>query len=458
MMKQLLLFGVWLIGALQPLRAQNDSLLIRKIYDEALDSHVAYNYLEYLSNRIGGRLSGSPQAAAAVEYMRAVMDTLPFDTVYLQPVMVPHWVRGDKEEARALSDRRGSIDLRICALGNSVGTGEGGISAPVVEVHSFDELKALGRKKVEGKIVFFNVPMNQHHIETFPAYGEAVRYRVLGASEAAKLGAVAVVVRSVGTALDDEPHTGSLRYEEGVPPIPAVAVSTKGAEQLSALLRQDPSTRLFIETHCRMLPDVLSYNVIGEVWGTQRDTIIAVGGHLDAWDNGDGAHDDGAGCVQSVEAIRLLRKLGVKPRYTWRVVLFMNEENGLRGGMEYARVARERGEHHLLALESDAGGFSPRGFSFDMAPEHFRRIQALLKNTLEPYGLHIFRLGGSGADISPLKGSATILAGLRPDSQRYFDYHHTAIDTFDKINRRELALGAAAMASLVYLANQGLLH
>lgn len=457
-MKQLLLFGVWLIGALQPLRAQNDSLLIRKIYDEALDSHVAYNYLEYLSNRIGGRLSGSPQAAAAVEYMRAVMDTLPFDTVYLQPVMVPHWVRGDKEEARALSDRRGSIDLRICALGNSVGTGEGGISAPVVEVHSFDELKALGRKKIEGKIVFFNVPMNQHHVETFAAYGEAVRYRVLGASEAAKLGAVAVVVRSVGTALDDEPHTGSLRYEEGVPPIPAVAVSTKGAEQLSALLRQDPSTRLFIETHCRMLPDVLSYNVIGEVWGTQRDTIIAVGGHLDAWDNGDGAHDDGAGCVQSVEAIRLLRKLGVKPRYTWRVVLFMNEENGLRGGMEYARVARERGEHHLLALESDAGGFSPRGFSFDMAPEHFRRIQALLKNTLEPYGLHIFRLGGSGADISPLKGSATILAGLRPDSQRYFDYHHTAIDTFDKINRRELALGAAAMASLVYLANQGLLH
>ncbi|WP_288007263.1 M28 family peptidase [Thermonema sp.] len=458
MMKQLLLFGVWLIGALQPLRAQNDSLLIRKIYDEALDSHVAYNYLEYLSNRIGGRLSGSPQAAAAVEYMRAVMDTLPFDTVYLQPVMVPHWVRGDKEEARALSDRRGSIDLRICALGNSVGTGEGGISAPVVEVHSFDELKALGRKKIEGKIVFFNVPMNQHHVETFAAYGEAVRYRVLGASEAAKLGAVAVVVRSVGTALDDEPHTGSLRYEEGVPPIPAVAVSAKGAERLSALLRQDPSTRLFIETHCRMLPDVLSYNVIGEVWGTQRDTIIAVGGHLDAWDNGDGAHDDGAGCVQSVEAIRLLRKLGVKPRYTWRVVLFMNEENGLRGGMEYARVARERGEHHLLALESDAGGFSPRGFSFDMAPEQFRRIQALLKNTLELYGLHIFRLGGSGADISPLKGSATILAGLRPDSQRYFDYHHTAIDTFDKINRRELALGAAAMASLVYLANQGLLH
>ncbi|GIV40471.1 MAG: peptidase M28 [Thermonema sp.] len=457
-MKQLLLFGVWLIGALQPLRAQNDSLLIRKIYDEALDSHVAYNYLEYLSNRIGGRLSGSPQAAAAVEYMRAVMDTLPFDTVYLQPVMVPHWVRGDKEEARALSDRRGSIDLRICALGNSVGTGEGGISAPVVEVHSFDELKALGRKKIEGKIVFFNVPMNQHHVETFAAYGEAVRYRVLGASEAAKLGAVAVVVRSVGTALDDEPHTGSLRYEEGVPPIPAVAVSAKGAERLSALLRQDPSTRLFIETHCRMLPDVLSYNVIGEVWGTQRDTIIAVGGHLDAWDNGDGAHDDGAGCVQSVEAIRLLRKLGVKPRYTWRVVLFMNEENGLRGGMEYARVARERGEHHLLALESDAGGFSPRGFSFDMAPEQFRRIQALLKNTLELYGLHIFRLGGSGADISPLKGSATILAGLRPDSQRYFDYHHTAIDTFDKINRRELALGAAAMASLVYLANQGLLH
>lgn len=457
-MKRLLLLGTLLLLGLPALRAQSDSALIRKIYDEALDSYVAYNYLEFLSNRIGGRLSGSPQAAAAVEYMRAVMDTLPFDTVYLQPVMVPHWVRGPKEEARALSERRGTIDLRVCALGNSVGTGEGGISAPVVEVHSFDELKALGRKKIEGKIVFFNVPMNQHHVETFPAYGEAVRYRVFGASEAAKLGAVAVVVRSMGTALDDEPHTGSLRYEEGVQPIPAVAVSTKGAEQLSALLKQDLSTRLFIETHCRMLPDVLSYNVIGEVWGERRDTVIAVGGHLDAWDNGDGAHDDGAGCVQSVEAVRILRKLGVKPRYTWRVVLFMNEENGLRGGIEYARVAREKGEHHLLALESDAGGFSPRGFSFDMTPEHFRRIQDLLKNTLEPYGLHIFRLGGSGADISPLKGSATILAGLRPDSQRYFDYHHTAIDTFDKINRRELALGAAAMASLIYLANQGLLQ
>lgn len=435
----------------------SDSLLIRRIYDEALQSYVAYRYLEYLTTRIGGRLSGSPQAAAAVEYMRAVMDTLAFDTVYLQPVMVPYWVRGEVESLRALSKQEGSHALRVCALGNSVGTGPGGLTAPVVEVKSFDELRALGKRQVQGKIVFYNVPMRQTYIETSPAYAEAVRYRSLGAVEAAKMGAVAVVIRSVGTAMDDEPHTGALRYDEQTPRIPAVAISNLGAERLSALLKKEPDLQLHLETHCRMLGEVLSYNVIGEVYGNTRDTVIAVGGHLDAWDNGQGAHDDGAGCVQAIEAIRILRHLGVKPRYTWRVVLFMNEENGLRGALKYAELARQNREYHWLAIESDAGGFSPRGFSFDMDSAHFKRIKSRLVQYFQPYGVYDFRLGGSGADIAPLRGQAGLLAGLRPDSQRYFDYHHTAIDTFDKVNRRELALGAAAMATLVYLANQGLL-
>ena len=424
---------------------------VKNIFNEALTNGQAYTWLDYLSNQIGGRLSGSPEAAAAVNFTKQVMDTLGFDKVYLQEVMVPHWVRGKKEIARVNSKKRGDVSLDICALGNTIGTGPAGITAEIVIVDSFDALAKLGKKGVKGKIVFFNVPMNQQYYYTFRAYSDAVKYRVNGASEAAQYGAVAVVVRSLSTAEDDFPHTGTCQYKEGTTPIPANAISVKSALLLAEILKVEPNLRLYLESHCQMLPDVLSYNVVGEITGSERpNEYIIVGGHLDAWDLGDGAHDDGAGCVQSIEALHLLTKLGIQPKHSIRVVMFINEENGLRGGKKYAEIAQEKGENHLIAIESDAGGCTPQAFSVD-APEkqYFQQVKAVA-SFLRPYGMQIIKDGGC-ADISPLKPQGTTLIGLRCDSQRYFDYHHSAADTFDKVNKRELHLGAAAMASLVYL-------
>lgn len=425
---------------------------MRSIYDEALTNGQSYEMLEYLSLNIGHRLSGSPQAAAAVEWTRQKMTELGFDKVYLQEVMVPHWVRGPIETARIVnSNKLGSVELSICALGNSIGTGPDGILAQVVEVKNFEELQKLGKKNIEGKIVFFNRPMDPKHIRTFYAYGGAVDQRVQGATEAARYGAVGVVVRSMTLAQDDVPHTGTLRYDESVEKIPAVAISTNGADLLSKSLAGQPGLKLYFETHCKMLEDVLSYNVIGEITGWELpDEYITVGGHLDSWDLGDGSHDDGAGCVQSIEVLRLFNSLGIRPRRTLRAVMFMNEENGLRGGIKYAEVAKKMGEKHFAALESDAGGFTPKGFSVNADDDTYNKI-ASWKNIFSTYGVHEIVKGYGGADINPLKDQGVILLGLMPDSQRYFDYHHTMIDTFDKVNKRELELGSAAMAALIYL-------
>ncbi|MEQ8574436.1 MAG: M20/M25/M40 family metallo-hydrolase, partial [Fulvivirga sp.] len=349
---------------LSALAQSEDEKMIKAIFDKTLTEGQAYDNLDYLTNKIGARLSGSPQAAAAVEWSKQVMESYGFDKVYLQEVMVPHWVRGTREKARIVnSDKLGTREVNVRALGNSVGTGSKGVLAEVVEVMGLDELEKLGKKNIEGKIVFFNRPMDQAQIATFSAYGGAVDQRGSGPSEAAKYGAVGAVVRSVATVADDFPHTGSLRYQEGVPKIPAVAISTNDADVLTKALQDTPKLKFYFETHCEMLPDVLSYNVIGEMTGTEKpDEIIVVGGHLDSWDLGTGAHDDGSGCVQSIEVLRTLKAIGYKPKRTLRAVMFMNEENGLRGGTKYAEIAKEEGENHISALESDSGGFSPRGF------------------------------------------------------------------------------------------------
>lgn len=433
-----------------------DSVTIKKIYDNALTSYESYENLRYLTKNIGARLSGSPQAAAAVEWSRQVMEKMDLDTVYLQEVMVPHWVRGDKEIGRVTNSKlMGTVDMNIMALGASVGTGKQGLSAEVVEVKSFEELEKLGKKKVKGKIVFFNRPFDNTHVITGAAYGGAVDQRGGGPVAAAKLGAVGVLVRSMTNDIQDIPHTGNTRYEDGVEKIPAAAISTKHAEQLSSLLKDDPSLKFYMRMTSEMLPDVLSYNVIGEIKGTEKpDEIIVVGGHLDSWDVGEGAHDDGTGCMQSIEVLRLFNDLGIKPKRTVRAVLFMNEENGLRGGRKYAEVAKAKGEKHVAAIESDAGGFTPRGFGIDGNDGQYSKVLTW-KPLLAPYGLHDLTRGGGGADIGPLKGQGTVaLIGFRPDSQRYFDYHHTVIDTFEQVNRREMQLGAASMASLVYLISE----
>ena len=449
----ILLLLIFSIGQL--LAQTSDELTIRRIYDEALNRGKSYEMIEYLTTKVGSRLSGSSGAAAAVEWSRNVMEEFGFDTVYLQPVMVPHWVRGEKEMARIINSKKmGTVDLTVCALGNSVGTGPSGITAHVIEVKNFDALKLLGEAKIKGKIVFFNRPMDPTNIQAFAAYGGAVNQRGSGASEAAKYGAIGVIVRSMGLNQEDYPHTGALSYAPNIPKIPAIAVSTKHAEVLSKLLKDDASLQLYFETHCEMLPDVPSYNVIGELRGSQfPDEIIAVGGHLDSWDLGQGAHDDGTGCVQSIEVLRLFIAMGIKPKRTLRAVMFMNEENGLRGGRQYAKQAETKKEKHLAAIESDRGGFTPRGFTMSATEE----VKAKIRNwkpLLEPYGLTDFSQDGGGADISPLAPQGVTLIGYLPDSQRYFNYHHTPEDTFDKVDKRELELGAASMTALIYLIDQ----
>ncbi len=434
--------------------AQNDDeKQLKKIYDAALTEGKAYDWLNYLSNQIGGRLSGSLEAQRAVEYTKTQLDSLGLDKVWLQPVMVPKWVRGTPEFAYLETSPGMTTTVPICALGGSVATPVGGLKANIIEVKGIEELKALGNSKIEGKIVFYNRPMDPTLISTFDAYSGAVDQRFSGAEEAAKFGAVGVIVRSMNLRLDDFPHTGSMSYGDTAVAdrIPAAAISTNGAEMLATTLKLNPETKFYFKQNSKQFDDVESFNVIGEIMGsTHPDEIIVVGGHLDSWDLGDGSHDDGAGCVQSMEVLRLLKISGYKPKRTIRAVLFMNEENGLRGGTEYAAKAEMNNENHVFALESDSGGFTPRGFSFDVSDADLKKIQGWAP-LFEPYMVHSFQKGYSGADIAPLKREGIVLAGLLPDSQRYFVHHHAANDTFDYINKRELELGAASMASLIYL-------
>jgi carboxypeptidase Q len=433
-----------------------DEKAIRQIYDKTLKEGKSYTMLEHLTKKIGARLSGSAGAAKAVEWTNKVMKDYGFDTVYLQPVMVPHWVRGKKEIGNVITGPKKAdrIAVNICALGGSVGTGPAGVTANLVEVKSFEELAKLGNAGVQGKIVFYNQPMDPTLINTFAAYGKAGFQRRSGASEAAKYGAVGVVVRSLGVNLEDYPHTGNMSYAVNVPKIPAVAISTNHAEILSALLMENRDLKFYFQTNCETLPDAPSFNVIGELKGSEfPDEYIAVGGHLDSWDLAQGAHDDGTGCVQSIEVLRVLKEIGYKPKRTLRAVMFMNEENGLRGGLEYAKQAAAKNEKHIAAMESDRGGFTPRGFSMTGTDEAKNKIRSW-KPLLEPYGLADFGQEGGGADIGPLGAQGTTLIGFLPDSQRYFSYHHTPEDTFDKVDKRELELGAAAMTALIYLIDQ----
>jgi hypothetical protein len=433
----------------------NDEAMLKQIYKVALTESKAYPWLDDLSNKIGHRLSGSSGAAKAVTYTKEQMELLGLDKVYLQEVMVPQWVRGDKEVAY-LQVGKQKKSFPICALGISVATPKNGLLANVIEVKSLEELKALGTEKVKGKIIFFNRPMNPEFIETFHAYGSCVDQRSSGAREAGELGAVGVIVRSMNLRLDDFPHTGSTNYKDIAMDkrIPAAAISTNGAEELSKLLKENPNAKLYFKQSCQTLEDVLSYNVVGEIAGSEHpNKIMIVGGHLDSWDLGDGSHDDGAGCVQSMAVLEIFRKLNYKPKNTIRVVLFMNEENGVKGGLKYEELSNKNKENHIFALESDSGGFTPRGFSIEADDSNFDKITTW-KNLFEPYLIHIFRKGHTGVDIGPLKSEKIVKVALQPDSQRYFDYHHASNDTFDAVNKRELELGAASMASLMYLFDQ----
>ena len=428
-----------------------DKSNIKKIFDSALLHGKSYEWLRDLTTNIGGRMSGSPEAAKAVIWGERLMNESGLDSVWLQPAIVPHWVRGEKEVANYSMNGK-KVDIALAALGSSIATPSNGITAEVVEVKSIKEAEELG-EKLRGKIVFFNRPFDDTLINTFRAYGGCVGQRVFGAKTVGKFGAKAVLVRSMTNKIDDYPHTGTMQYGD-IPKseyIPTAAISTVAAEKLSIDLKSNPTLKIYFKQSCKNLPKEKSFNVIGEIKGSENpEKVIVVGGHLDSWDLGDGAHDDGTGIVQALEVLHIFKINNIKPKNTIRVVFFMDEEQGGGGANAYADAVKLTNENHLGGLESDAGGHTPRGFTIDANSGNTKLLKSW-KKLLAPYGLHDIDKGGSGADISPLKAEETTLVGYRPDSQRYFDYHHAATDTFDKVNKRELELGSASMASMIYL-------
>ena len=430
-----------------------DSLKLREIYDFNLQQSNCYENLRSLCKDIGHRLSGSKSAQKAVEWAELLMKNSNLDTVYLQQITVPHWKRGDVEKVYWKNINGETIDVNCTALGGSVGT-NGIVNGEVIEIKNWSQLEEFGKNKIKGKIVFFNRVMNPTYINTGMAYGSCVDQRHSGASRAVEYGAIGVLVRSMTLKFDNIPHTGSMSYADSTKKIPAVAISTVDAHNLSEALKNNELKYLFMELSCKQLDDTISYNVIGEIKGQEfPDEIVLVGGHLDSWDIGEGAHDDGAGVVQSLQVLETFKKLKFKPKRTLRCVMYMNEENGNRGGKHYASMVRKTGEKHLFALESDRGGFSPRGFSIDGTKIQLEYLQSFEK-LFKPYQLHVFSKGYSGVDIGPLKDGKLCLVGLIPDSQRYFDFHHSKADVFENVHKRELELGASAISSIVYLVDK----
>lgn len=426
--------------------------MVKKIVDEVMTNSTAHNNLRKICKEIGPRLSGSTNAQKAVEATAQMLRDAGADKVYLQPCMVTHWERGAKESGY-ISIKGEKIKLQLTALGNSEGSGKKGVAGDIVEVKSMQELHKLGNS-VKGKIVFFNIKMNPTYIETFRAYGESGIGRRSGPSQAARYGAVGVLVRSLASNIDEYPHTGALQYNDSFPKIPAVAISTMQSELISKSLAAGEIVKGSFKTFSKLLPKVLSYNVIGEITGSKvPDEIITVGGHLDSWDLADGANDDGTGCVQSIEVIRSLKALGLNPERTIRAVMFMNEENGGGGGDAYYDNAVSKKEKHILAIESDAGGFTPRNFGVDATPDDLNKLKSW-SAIFAPYGIESFKEGFGGSDIENLGKLGTILIGYVPDSQRYFDIHHAATDVFENVSKRELDLGAANITGLIYLASK----
>ncbi len=435
--------------------SNEDSLFVRKIYDMALESGHSYENLRSLCKDIGARITGSAEAKMAIDWGKNLLESYEFDNVYLQEIKVPHWERGNTEAAWIMNETGEVVKLSVLALGGSIGT-NGLIQGEILKVESIEELKKLSPEEIKGKVIFFNRPFDQKMIQTFHAYGACVDQRWAGTNEASQLNAKAVVIRSMASSTDEHPHTGSMHYDKGVEPIPGAAISTMDADKIVSWLDKG-KVILKMEMDCRFFPDEISYNVIGEMKGGEDDKIITFGGHLDSWDVGEGAHDDGAGVVHSIEALRILKELGYVPNHTLRCVLFMNEENGNFGGKSYAELAAENKEKHICAIETDRGGFLPMGFDIvgdDKQVKFVRSFQKLLKN----YDLLKFNPGYGGVDIGPLRDyyPDMLQLGMAVNSQRYFDYHHSEVDVFESVNKRELELGAAAMAAMIYLIDQNI--
>ena len=486
-----LVIGVLGFLAMDPLLAQGfrvtrsdgpislDSLMFKRLFDLSLTDGHAYKRLGELCKGVGPRLSGSDNAERGIVWAVDMLKSYRFDTVFTQPVMVPRWERGDVEAVELVSPwltdklKRGKLAadydceafveanpkpqkmyaLNACALGGSVG---GKVTGALVVVDGMKALDSIGKLGLlKGKIVLLNRAFDQTLLNTFQAYGGCVNQRVNG-SVSAKYGAVAVLVRSMSNKCDLHPHTGVTHYEDGVAKVPMVAVATAVADLLEDVCANDAKHKVTVNLGCKTLDDRMSANVVASSMGSvYPEKIIAFGGHFDSWDEGEGAHDDGAGCMHAFEALRLLKEIGYTPKHTLRCVFWINEENGLRGGTEYARLAQVLGEEHVAALESDRGGFVPRGFGVDTS---FLLKLSKYQKWLDAYGIGEIERGGGGADIGPLKkvNPNTVFVGFIPDSQRYFDVHHAETDVFENVNKRELQLGAAAVAAMIYILDQEL--
>jgi len=457
MFKQILIACLF-VALVNVANAQNaDSAKIRSIYNEAMLHGKSYKNLEHLCKGIGVRLSGSKQAYEAVEYVAMLMKEMGADSVFKQPCMVPHWVRGGKEEGIIYRKGTAPIPVNVCALGNSDATPTAGIRAAIIEIVSWRQLDSLGKKgELKNKIVFYNRPMDPSEINSGAAYGKAGDQRWAGAMRASKYGAVGVIVRSLTHAHDNLPHTGAMGYVDSIKHIPAMAIATNDADLLHYTLQGASPVEFYMYDECKMLEDELSYNVVGEIKGSEfPDEIITVGGHLDSWDLAEGAHDDGTGVMQSIEVLRILKAMGYKPKRTIRAVAFMNEENGGRGGKAYFEDAKLSNKKFIAAFESDGGGFTPMGFSIGGKNKSAIEKIYAWKKLFEQYPFSKWDKGGNGgADVGKLEPLNTCLIELNVDGQRYFDYHHTANDRFENVNQRELEMGGAAMAMLIWLISE----
>lgn len=429
----------------------NDSIFIKKISNEVLLNGKAYDLLKHLTKQIGARLAGSEQATKAEQWGFTTLKNLGADTVFFQECEVPNWKRGNGDAVTIIgwNNKKVNKPLTALALGNSNGT-TAPVVANVLVIENFEELEQR-KDEVKGKIVYFNAAFNATNIRPFKSYGETGIYRRMGASRAAKYGAVAIMIRSLTEAPDNYAHTGTMTYNDSFPKIPAVALGNQDADFI-AVEGKKSILQISLHTHGVMLENAIGRNVVAELKGSENNNqFITIGGHLDSWDVGEGAHDDGAGIVQTMEVLRVLKTLGYTPKRTIRFVLFANEENGLKGGLKYAELAKKNNEQHVFALESDAGGFTPRGFTCTAPAAKLAAMQAWIK-LLQPYGVSEIIVGGGGSDIGPLnKNFGTPVAGFMPDAQRYFDIHHTKNDVFEAVNKRELLLGAINMAALIYL-------
>ena len=418
----------------------------KKVYNHALEHQESYEWLHQLCTQVGHRFAGSSGDKKGVDWAIAKMRELGFDTIYTQAVEVPHWERG-REHLSLMPENGKKLKVDIMALGGSVSTGKKGIKAEIIQVDSFEELEALG-DAVRGKIVFFNYKMRTDFISTGYAYGDAVKYRYRGAVEAAKHGAIGSIIRSITHRKDREPHTGIMTYEGAEVKIPHGAISYLDADDLSEMLKKGKvEAHLILESND--MGTATSYNVIGEFKGSSKpQEVLLLAGHLDSWDPAQGAHDDGAGVVHALAGVYYLKKLNLMTDRTLRVVLYANEEFGLSGAKVYPEFARKGGSEIVFAIESDGGGFVPRGYSWDAEDSVIEEIRTY-RDLFLPYGIFDISKGWSGADIGTLRDGKVLLAGLRVENHRYFDLHHTRRDVIEEVHPRELELGSAAIATIV---------